>query len=91
MFARAPGLSVRSAGTSRDARRKIGVPDLRWADLVLVMEDKHAQRLRAEFRDELRYTALHVLDIPDDFQFMDPELVALLEERCAPYFEGTQS
>lgn len=29
----------------------------------------------------LGHTPLHVLDIPDDYQFMDPELIDLLQER----------
>jgi len=69
---------VRSAGTSRNARHPLTVRDIRWADIIFVMEDKHAQRIRAEFRDETRHKAMHVLDIPDDYKFMDPELVDLI-------------
>ncbi|HEY5757541.1 MAG TPA: hypothetical protein VIU34_17050, partial [Steroidobacter sp.] len=32
VFARYPGVSVRSAGTSPNARRHISVEDVRWAD-----------------------------------------------------------
>ncbi|MEO0479215.1 MAG: phosphotyrosine protein phosphatase [Planctomycetota bacterium] len=85
VFRRSSGLSVRSAGTSRSARRQVTVKDIRWADVILVMEQKHKSRLMAEFRDEVRYTELHVLDIPDDYGFMDPELVELLREGAAPY------
>lgn len=42
------------------------------------MEDKHAARLKADFRAELGNTPIHVLDIPDDYRRMDPELVALI-------------
>ena len=78
------GIAVRSAGTSRSARRKLTVADLRWADLILVMEDKHSARIRAEHRDEVSYKALQVLDIPDNYQFMDPELIELLELKVEP-------
>lgn len=78
------GVHVRSAGTSRSARRRVTVADFRWADLILVMEDKHKSRIKAEFREETRFKDLHVLDIPDDYQFMDPELVELLRDKCAP-------
>jgi len=81
VYRRVPGVVTRSAGTSRAARRQVTLADIRWADLILVMEDKHAQRLRAAFRQDLRYKALHVLDIPDDFTFMDPALVTELEAR----------
>jgi len=72
----------RSAGTSRSARRRLRAEDVDWADLVLVMEDKHLERIRSEFRSAARHKDIQVLDIPDDYQFMDPELVELLQD-CA--------
>ena len=88
MFSRAPGVATRSAGTTHNARHRITVADIRWADMILVMEDKHAQRLRADFRQEVAYKALHVLDIPDDYQFMEDELIELLREKCEPLIFG---
>ncbi len=79
VFQKEPGLSVRSRGTSRSARRTVNRQDIQWADLVLVMETKHKQRLRADFPGEMKYKEVHVLDIPDDYRYMDPELVELLE------------
>ena len=84
VFRRESGLSVRSAGTSSRAKRPISVQDLRWADVILVMEDKHRARLRAQYRDEVRYKRLHVLDIPDLYRFMDPDLIRLLQDKAAP-------
>lgn len=84
VFRKEPGLSVRSSGTSRAARRTINVADIRWADVILVMEDKHRARLRAQFRDEVRYKALHTLDIPDLYRFMDPDLIELLHAKVPP-------
>jgi predicted protein tyrosine phosphatase len=78
------GVHVRSAGTSHSARRRVTVADIRWADLILVMEEKHKSRIKAEFREETRFKDLHVLDVPDDYQFMDSELVELLREKSAP-------
>jgi predicted protein tyrosine phosphatase len=74
-----PGLEVRSAGTSEQARRRVTLADVEWADVVLVMEKKHRARLREEFGAELDGKELHVLDIPDEYQFMDPELVGELK------------
>lgn len=84
VFRKDAGLSVRSAGTSRSARRTITVADIRWADLIFVMEDKHRARLRAQFRDELRYKTVHTLDIPDLYRFMDAELVEILRAKAEP-------
>lgn len=81
VFRKDTGLSVRSAGTSRKAKRALSVSDIRWADVILVMEEKHKSRIKAEYRNETRYKQLHVLDIPDDYRFMDPELVMIIRQK----------
>ncbi len=70
-----PSLSVRSAGTSSSARRCVSPEDIAWADAIFVMEEKHKSRLVAEYAKLLERKPLHVLDIPDEYRFMDPELV----------------
>lgn len=84
IFAKTPGLSVRSAGTVRGSKRTLSVSDIRWADVILVMEDKHKARIDARFRYEVRYKRLHVLDIPDEYRYMDPDLVELLQAKAEP-------
>jgi len=78
-----PGLSVRSAGTSAAARRRVTAEDLHWADVIFVMEEEHKSRLVAEFAAAVARKPLHVLDIPDDYRFMDSELVEQLEDPVA--------
>ena len=56
------------------------IGDIRWADAIAVMEDKHRSRLGATFRQELSYKPIHVLDISDDYGYQDPELVELLSQ-----------
>lgn len=84
VFRRHRLLSVRSAGTSPNARRTVSAADIGWASVILVMEEKHKSRLKAEFGRILERRAIHVLDIPDDYKYMDPELVELLEQSVAP-------
>ncbi len=79
-----PRVEVRSAGTSPRARRRVSAADLRWADLILVMEDKHEDRLRADFGALLARKAVQVLDIPDEFKYMDPALVEQLRASVEP-------
>lgn len=90
VFARVDGVSTRSAGTARSARRKITIADIRWADLILVMEDKHASRIRADFRQDVAYKAIHVLDIPDDYPYMGEELVELIRMKAEPLIFGAE-
>ena len=84
VIGRWPGVEARSAGTSPRARRTMSEPDIRWADMVIAMEQKHRQRVAAAFPQLMRNRAIHVLDIPDDYRFMDPELVTWIEEAVAP-------
>ena len=84
VFRNHPGVSVRSAGTSANARKHVSVEDIRWADLILVMEEKHKSRLVAQFTRLLADKRIHVLDIPDDYEYMDPELVEQLKEAVEP-------
>ncbi len=91
LFRKRPELSVRSRGTSRDAERTLGSQDLRWADIVLVMENKHKQRLLSDFPGEMKFKELHVLDIPDDYKRGDPELTELLQQQVNPILEAYSS
>ncbi|WP_041931118.1 low molecular weight protein tyrosine phosphatase family protein [Pseudomonas brassicacearum] len=85
IWRRRPGFGARSAGTSPNARKPIGPADIRWADVIFVMERKHEHRLRAEYARLLEHKRLYVLDIPDDYRFMDPELVDMLERAVTSY------
>ena len=79
---------VRSRGTTRNAVQTISLKDLQWADVVLVMEDKHRKRLLTDFPDGDRFKPIHVLDIPDDYRFMDPELVNLIRTAAEPLIDA---
>jgi predicted protein tyrosine phosphatase len=83
VWSKHPALSVRSAGTSSSARRKVSSDDVRWADVIIVMEDKHKARLLAEFPALTAHKTIFVLDIPDNYKYMDPKLVRELREGVA--------
>jgi len=84
-------VSLRSAGTSHTARRRLTRADLRWADLIFVMEETHKSRIKSDFRDDARHKMIHVLDIPDDYDFMDPELIDLLQSAASPIIEAARA
>ena len=73
------GLSTRSAGTSRNAKRKVSASDIRWADAIMVMGQKHKNRLTTEFTRLLKHKQLYIPEIPDGYNYMDPELVEHFE------------
>jgi predicted protein tyrosine phosphatase len=61
VWRRHPALLVRSGGTSRGARHPVSADDVAWADAILVMEEKHKSRLRAEFGRLLEPRACYAL------------------------------
>ena len=88
LFRNYPGISVRSAGTSPSARKHVSLEDVRWADLILVMEEKHKSRLVAQFTRLMVSKRIDVLDIPDDYKYMDPELVQQLKQAVEPFLNA---
>jgi predicted protein tyrosine phosphatase len=82
-----PKINARSAGTSPNARKTVSADDIRWADVVFTMEKKHKNRLMAEYPRLLTYKQIYVLDIPDEYQYMDPELVEMLKESVGSYLD----
>lgn len=79
VFGNHPGIAVRSAGTSERARRTVRRSDITWAHVIYVMEEKHKKQLCQRFRAHTAGMNIRVLDIPDDYTFMDPELISLLK------------
>lgn len=79
------GLNVRSAGTEPSARIKLTAKTILWADVIFVMEKKHKQRLQDKFANEAQEKQIIVLDIPDDYQFMDAELIEDIKAKVDAY------
>jgi len=52
---------------------------LTWADLIIVMEPKHRQQILQQFGSLVNKAKIYILDIPDDYSFMDPELIEIFE------------
>ena len=81
-----PQLEVRSAGIRPNARRRIGAGDIKWSDVIFVMEREHKKWIQDHFRDA-ELPPIEILDIPDDFGFMDSELQTLLRLAIDPELE----
>ena len=80
--------NTKSAGTSGSARIKLSEKLIFWADIIFVMEKRHRTIIQERFAVMLDNRKLIVLNIPDDYQFMDDELVKMLELAVAPYLES---
>ena len=87
IFAQGYGLHTRSAGTSRHAKHTISLKDIAWAEQIFVMENRHKQQIKEKFSKQLTHRKIFVLDIADDYQYMNDELIKLLQLAMQPYLK----
>ncbi len=85
VFSSYPGVETSSARVDHDADNPVTSELLEWADLVFVMEAMHRRKLQKKFRTALNGKRIICLGIPDDFEFMDPALVQLLQSKVPPF------
>ena len=81
IFKNEPTWDVRSAGTEESARIKVTAGQLGRADVIVVMEKRHKERLRQKYPEELAAKPCVCLFISDDYEFMDANLIELLREK----------
>ena len=78
---------VKSAGTSNEARVKVSEKIIAWADLIFVMERHHKEKFKEKFRSLMDQKRIIVLDIPDEYKYMDDELIEILKTSPSPYLQ----
>jgi len=67
-----------------------------WADEIVVMDDWHAKSVKEKLIEsgyDLDYREIHVLDVPDDYDFKNPELIKVMTKKFHTLFgvEDTQN
>src|SRR6266705_2558163 len=67
IFKGEPTWDVRSVGTEDAARIKVTAGQLGWADVIVVMEKRHKERLRQKFPEKFAAKRCVCLFIPDDY------------------------
>lgn len=90
VFSGRAGFEVASAGLNTGAQTPVCAELLEWADVIFVMEESHRNKLSKRFRTHLKNKRVICLDIPDQFDYMDPALVRLLEAKAGPFFRGRE-
>jgi predicted protein tyrosine phosphatase len=88
VFSNRPGFEVASAGLNPEAETPVCAELLEWSHVIFVMEKAHRNKLTRKFPAYLRDKRIICLDSPDEFEFMDPALVRLLEAKAGPFFRG---
>jgi predicted protein tyrosine phosphatase len=56
------------------------------ADVIFVMEKTHRKKVQEKYRAHLKGTRIESLDIPDDYDYMDRDLVDLLHRKLDNFF-----
>lgn len=83
-------LSFNSAGTNlklcqKEGTNPLDINMLEWADLVLVMENKHREIINKNTKSKYSKKII-VLEIEDVYKYYQMELIEILEKRANKYF-----
>jgi predicted protein tyrosine phosphatase len=89
IFASWPDVETDSAGLGGDATVPLSPEQIAWADIIFVMEKAHRNRLSSKFKRHLNGKRVVCLDIPDDYAYMQPELVRLLEAKAGRFLRAS--
>lgn len=90
IFAEYAGLETDSAGLDRDAETPLSSEAIQWADIIFVMESAHRRKLAQKFQPWLKNKRVVCLNIPDQYEYMDPALIALLKQKVLPLLKSSE-
>ena len=75
---------TKSAGVFNE--KPITKEELSWADKIIVMEDKQRNEIAKRFPKEYMQKQILCLDVPDIFQYNQPELINILNSKLNKLF-----
>jgi predicted protein tyrosine phosphatase len=83
VFSEYEGIEAIGAGTNSDAETPVSGDLIEWADIILVMEKSHRNKVSKKYKELLKNKRLIVLEIPDEYECMQPELINLLKAKVS--------
>jgi Predicted protein tyrosine phosphatase len=83
VFSKYENINAIGCGTNSDAETTVSGDLIEWANIVFVMEKSHRNKVSNKFKDLLKDKKLVCLDIPDNYDRMDPVLIRLLENKVS--------
>lgn len=89
VFATLGDIEVDSAGTAHDSYNPLTPENVAWATHIVCMEHEHATHVRNHYRTHLRAHVI-VLNIPDEFDYMDSALIWKLDKTMARWYHGQE-
>lgn len=78
---------VRSAGTDNSAATVLTPQLMDWADAIIVMEKHHRSFIRSKHPSYYNTKKIVCLYIPDDYEYMQPELIAILKDKVDDVYQ----
>ncbi len=78
---------MKSAGTDKTATVPITGELIIWAEVIFVMEKHHKRTLEKKFKSSVKPKRIIILEIPDEYEYMAPELIQIFKEKFPNYFE----
>jgi predicted protein tyrosine phosphatase len=83
VFSAYDGINAIGCGTNSDAETTLSGDLIEWANIIFVMEKSHRNKVAKKFKDLLKDKKLVCLDIPDNYDRMDPILIRILENKVS--------
>jgi len=78
--------TVYSAGISGTSGHQINQKDIHWADVIFVFEDEYGKWIKRKFNES--HPKIINLSIPDEFEYMDSELIELIKTTTENYLDN---
>jgi predicted protein tyrosine phosphatase len=85
VFAAWQDIETDSAGVNADADMVVSADQILWADIIFVMEQSHRRKLTAKHASVLKGKQVVCLAIPDNYDYMQPTLISLLEAKVMKF------
>jgi len=87
VFSKYEGIDCDSAGLHESANVPVSPEQIQWAEVIFVMEKAHRNKLSKKFKRHLDGKRVIVLNIPDEYEYMEPTLIQILERKVLPFLK----
>jgi predicted protein tyrosine phosphatase len=72
--------NIKTAGVSAKSEIQINEKLVNWANIIIAMENGQKNRIANQYRS-LKLPKIEVIDIPDDYEYLDEELIEILTDK----------
>lgn len=88
VFGNYRGINVRSAGLDPHAKIHLSSDMIKWSDIIFVMEKTHLEKIKSKYPGMLKGKKIICLNIPDEYDFMQPQLIDILKEKVPKHLKS---